>query len=170
MTDSNQKITKEEAIKMLQENPGLLLENLSSTSGLSVSELIECLPAGMWKKISGEQFIDVMQSLSNLEKVTVLVHTPDVILEYSGQLPTGKLGHGFYNLSPKSPLHGHLRASNCKDIYLVERPFMNTKTVSVQFMNGAGGAMFKVFAGRNEKGELIPEQVEAMRSIFESKQ
>ena len=101
-----------------------------------------------------------------LGKVTLVMNTPDVIMEFSGVLPNGKLSHGFYNFTYNSPLHGHLRASHCKSVYLVERPFMKRQTVSLQFINEAGHAMFKVFAGRDEKGELVAEQLAAMRSWF----
>ena len=43
---------------------------------------------------------------------------------------------------------------------------MKRQTVSLQFINESGNAMFKIFAGRDEKGELVPEQITAMRSWF----
>ena len=43
---------------------------------------------------------------------------------------------------------------------------MKKQTVSLQFINKAGNAMFKIFAGRDEKGELVPEQLAVMRSWF----
>ena len=39
------------------------------------------------------------------------------------------------------------------------RPFMGRESRSIQFFNGAGEAMFKIFVRRDEKRELIGEQV-----------
>lgn len=167
MTQTVQQMDKETVRAKLQENPGVMLEALSRNSGLSMAELIELLPEGMWKRTDGSRFIEIMQILPKLGKMTLVMNTPDVIMEFSGDIPTGTESNGFYNLDYKSPMHGHLRAGHCKSVYLVERPFMKSQTVSIQFMNETGDVMFKVFAGRNEKRELIAEQVEALRSIFQ---
>lgn len=167
MTQTAQQMDKETVRKKLQENPGVMLEALARNSGLPMAELIELLPEKMWKRTDGSRFIEIMQLLPTLGQMTLVMNTPDVIMEFSGKIPTGSENHGFYNLDYKSPMHGHLRANNCKSVYLVERPFMKSQTVSIQFMNEAGEVMFKVFAGRDEKRELIAEQVEALRSIFQ---
>ncbi len=166
MTNTTQPMNKTAIREMLRENSGVILEGVASNANLGLSEVIELLPESMWRKMDGSHFADVMQSLPALGKVTLVMNTPDVIMEFSGELPNGKLGHGFYNFARNSPLHGHLRADRCQSIYLVERPFMRRQTVSLQFINELGNAMFKVFAGRDEKGELIPEQIAAMRSWF----
>lgn len=167
MTQTVQQMDKETVRAKLQENPGVMLEALARNSGLSMAELIELLPEGMWKRTDGSRFIEIMQIFPKLGRMTLVMNTPDVIMEFSGDIPTGTESNGFYNLDAKSPMHGHLRAGHCKSVYLVERPFMKSQTVSIQFMNETGNVMFKVFAGRNEKRELIAEQVEALRSIFQ---
>lgn len=167
MTQTVQQMDKETIRAKLQENPGVMLEAVARNSGFSMAELIELLPQEMWKRTEGSRFIEIMQRLATLGKMTLVMNTPDVIVEFSGDIPPGKESHGFYNLDVNSPMHGHLRANNCKSIYLVERPFMKSQTVSIQFMNEAGEAMFKVFVGRNEKRELIAGQVDALRSIFQ---
>ena len=166
MTQTTQQMDKESIREKLQGNPGIMLEALARNSGLSMAELIELLPEGMWQRTDGSRFIEAMQILPTLGKMTLVMNTPDVIIEFSGEIPEGKESNGYYNFDYSSPMHGHLRFNNCKSIYLVERPFMKTKTVSIQFMNEAGEVMFKVFAGRNENRELIAEQVDALHSIF----
>lgn len=166
MTQMAQGMDKETLRTQLQENPGVMLESLAKNSGLSMAEVIELLPAGMWQRTDGSRFVEILQMLPSLGKMTFVMNTPDVIIEFSGNIPGGKESHGFYNFDYSSPMHGHLRVKNCKSVYLVERPFMKSQTVSIQFMNESGEVMFKVFAGRNENRELIAEQVEAMRSIF----
>ena len=151
--------------KALAENPGGILEATASQHGLSLQDTIECLPASMWKRISGAHFVDVLQDISQWGSVTVISHTKDVILEVEGPLPTGSLGHGFYNLAGGCALSGHLRADNCKAIVFLRRPFMGKETLSVQFFNADGEAMFKVFVGRDEKRELKQDQVEKFRAL-----
>lgn len=149
----------------LAANPGVVLEGLAEAHGCAVAQVIECLPEGMWRKIPGVHFIDVMQDVAAWgTPVTVIVHTPDVIMEFTGPLPGGETGHGFYNLNGAG-LHGHLRHQNCGAIYAVERPFMHKDTASLMFCNQAGGVMFKVFVGRDEAGALRPDQVSNLRGI-----
>ena len=167
MTQTVQQMDKETIRAKLQENPGVMLEALAGNSGFSMAELIELLPRQMWKRTGGSRFIEIMQKLATLGKMALVMNTPDVIIEFSGDIPPGKESQGFYNLDVNSPMHGHLRANNCKSIYLVERPFMKSQTVSIQFMNEAGEAMFKVFVGRDGKRELIAGQVDALRCIFQ---
>ena len=83
-------------------------------------------------------------------------------------MPNGGVAHSFYNLTPKSPLHGHIRHGNCKAIYLVERLFMNLPTLSIQFANQEGKIMFKVYAGRDENRQLLADQVDAMKALFKN--
>ena len=100
-----------------------------------------------------------------------LPHTPDAIVEVSGKLPNGKVGRGFYNFDhPETDggVHGHIYYENCASIYLLERPFMGKATCSLNFINRNGGAMFKIFVGRDEAGELKQHQIEAMRKLFDA--
>ena len=152
--------------KQLAENPGIGLEQLAKENSLTTAEAIELLPQEIWQRTDGSRFVEIMKALSKLGKMTIIINTGDVIFEYAGEVPNGGIAYGYYNLTPKSPLHGHLKHESCKAIYLIERPFMNTQTVSIQFVNGDGGVMFKVFAGRDDERKLLMDQVEAMRALF----
>ncbi len=157
---------KENIRDTLAKNPGAQLEPLARENGLPSSEVIELLPEGAWRKTDGSRFVDIMKALSKLGRMTTIINTGDVIFEYVGDVPNGGVAHGFYNLTPKSPLHGHLRHGNCKAIYLVERLFMNLPTLSIQFANQEGRIMFKVYAGRDENRQLLADQVDAMKALF----
>lgn len=143
----------------LAENPGGILESTAARNGLSLQAVVEMLPAGMWSRVPGDLFVEVMEDLTTWGKVTVIAHTADVILEVEGEVPPGKLGHGFYNLHGDSPIGGHLRAGNCKAIHFLRRPFMGKESMSIQFFNADGGSMFKVFVGRDENRALKPDQI-----------
>lgn len=144
----------------LAQKPDAVLEALAAQHGLSLLAVIECLPAAMWKRISGEHFVDVMRDVSGWGDIAVIVHTKDAVFEFGGRLPAGTLGHGFYNLKGGGPLSGHLRHQNCRAIVFLRRPFMGTDTLSVQFFNALGEAMFKIFVGRDAERRLRTDQVE----------
>jgi putative heme utilization carrier protein HutX len=160
MTDNHTTTTHDLVRKEFAENPGGILEATAARYGLSLLDTIECLPAATWKRISGAHFIDVLQDISEWGGLTLISHTKDVILEFEGPLPSGSLGHGFYNLSGGDGLSGHLRADNCKAILFLRRAFMGMDTLSIQFFNADGESMFKIFVGRDEKKRLKADQAE----------
>lgn len=139
--------------------PDGVLETVASTHQQPLLSVIECLPTEMWTRISGENFIDVMQNISGWGDITFIVHTKDAIAEFEGPLPDGTVDHGFYNLKGGRGLSGHLRAVNCRAIVFLRRPFMGLDTLSVQFFNSDGEAMFKIFVGRDESRQLRNEQI-----------
>ncbi|MBE2894834.1 heme anaerobic degradation radical SAM methyltransferase ChuW/HutW [Spirabiliibacterium falconis] len=154
----------------LKDNPGQILEMLAGMNQCSLEAVIECLPPEMVLKTGGERFVDIMQAIANWnEEVTFIVHTPDTIAEVTGKLPMGKVARGFYNFDQRAhgALHGHLRYENCAAIYLLDRPFMGKRTVALTFINHQGEAMFKIFAGRDEAGQLKAQQIEAMRQLIQ---
>lgn len=149
----------------LVENPGGVLESTAATHGLPLQSVVECLPQEMWARVSGDQFVEVMQDLTTWGTVTLIVHTSDIVLEAEGPVPAGSISRGFYNLHGDSPIGGHLRAGNCKAIIFLRRPFMGRESVSIQFFNEEGGSMFKVFVGRDENRALKPDQVERFEQL-----
>lgn len=149
----------------LAAKPDGVLEAVAAAHGLPLQRVVECLPDGMWKRIPGEHFIDVMQDIAGWGAITFIVHTRDAIVEVEGPLPGGTSGHGFYNLKGGSGLSGHLRAANCRAIVFLRRPFMGTETLSVQFFNADGEAMFKVFVGRDENRRLKAGQIERFAAL-----
>lgn len=155
----------DQARQELAEKPDGVLEAVAAEHNLPLQAIVECLPATMWKRISGDHFLDVMRDVSQWGVVVVIVHTKDVILEFEGPIPQGKLGHGFYNLQGGGALSGHLRAANCGAIVFLRRPFMGTDTLSIQLFNADGEAMFKIFVGRDEHRELRRGQVERFSEL-----
>jgi putative heme utilization carrier protein HutX len=149
----------------LAAKPDGVLEAVASAHGLPLQRVVECLPTGTWKRISGEHFIEVMQDISGWGDITFIVHTKDAIVEFEGPLPRGTSGHGFYNLQGGRGLSGHLRATNCRAIVFLRRPFMGTETLSVQLFNAEGEAMFKIFVGRDQNRRLKADQVDRFAAL-----
>lgn len=143
----------------LAENQDGVLESLAEEHGLSLREVVDCLPAACRRSVDGSLFEEVMADLTGWGAVTFLVHTKDVILECKAEVPAGKPGHGFFNFDGAGPLGGHLRYGNCAAIYFLRRTFMKRESCAILFLNGAGEAMFKVYVGRDENRALRPDQV-----------
>lgn len=156
----------------LEKNPGQVLEMLAAQNQCSFEDVIRCLPEENVRQTEGSRIVEILQAVSAWdESVTFIAHTPDAIVEVSGKLPNGKVGRGFYNFDhPETDggIHGHIYYENCASIYLLERPFMGKATCSLNFINRNGGAMFKIFVGRDEAGELKQHQIEAMRKLFDA--
>ena len=156
----------------LEKNPGQVLEMLAAQNQCSFEDVIRCLPEENVRQTEGSRIVEILQAVAAWdESVTFIAHTPDAIVEISGKLPNGKVGRGFYNFDhPETDggVHGHIYYENCASIYLLERPFMGKATCSLNFINRNGGAMFKIFVGRDEAGELKQHQIEAMRKLFDA--
>ena len=170
-----QKLSSEQQIMLrqsLEKNLGQVLEMLAAQNQCSFEDVIRCLPEENVRQTEGSRIVEILQAIAAWdESVTFIAHTPDAIVEVSGKLPNGKVGRGFYNFDhPETDggVHGHIYYENCASIYLLERPFMGKATCSLNFINRNGGAMFKIFVGRDEAGELKQHQIEAMRKLFDA--
>ena len=75
------------------------------------------------------------------------------------------MGRGYYNIAGTTGFHGHLKHERCAGIGFVERPFFGRQSASMLFFNVDGGVMFKIFVGRDEKRELLPNQLSAFRAM-----
>ena len=113
----------------------------------------------------GEQFAAAMQDVAQWGEVTLIVHTDDAIFEFTGAIPAGEIGRGYFNLMQPKGLHGHLRHERCAAVAFVERPFMGKSSAFIAFINVDGGIMFKVFVGRDETRALRADQLERFRAL-----
>ena len=150
----------------LRTEPDGTLEAIAAQHNTTLLDVVKNLPSHTL--ISGDKFDTVWDTVSEWGKVTTLVHTAHVILEFTGELPSGFHRHGYFNLRGKKGMTGHIKAENCTHIALVERKFMGMDTASILFLNQAGSAMFKVFLGRDEHRQLLGEQVDAFRTLASS--
>ncbi|MBL8907141.1 MAG: heme utilization cystosolic carrier protein HutX [Rhizobiales bacterium] len=143
---------------------GGVLEVLASRLGVSLAQILDELEPPAVARIAGDRFAEIWEKLTAWGCVLFIVHTQDIVLECSGSLPPGTEAQGYFNIHGSSPIAGHIKASNCKAIYLVDRLFHGRRSCSVQFLNGDGAAMFKVFVRRDEARELVAEQL----ALFEA--
>lgn len=151
--------------RLMTEDPGLLFERVASEQKVTVRDAVEALPAEFVRFAPGSAFVEVLTEVAGWGDVTFIVHSNDGIIEFSGPVPKGEMGRGYFNLMSRTGLHGHLRAERCQGVAFVERPFMNKATASILFFNPEGGTMFKIFVGRDEAGAMKTDQLAAFRAI-----
>ena len=147
----------------LKTEPDGTLEAIAGQYNTTLLEVVKNLPSHTL--VAGDKFDTVWDTVCEWGKVTTLVHSADVILEFTGELPSGFHRHGYFNLRGKKGMTGHIKAENCTHIALVERKFMAMDTASILFFNAAGNAMFKIFLGRDDHRQLLAEQVDAFRKL-----
>ncbi|PZO03368.1 MAG: heme utilization cystosolic carrier protein HutX [Hyphomicrobiales bacterium] len=155
----------ERARQMLAEKPDAMVESVAKEAGVSTRAVLELTPAEGRTLVAAERFEALWQELATWGTVLFLVHTPDVVLECEGSLPVGSFGHGYYNIHGDSPIGGHIKASNCAAIFIVDRQLPSRRVCSVQFFNRAGEVMFKVFVRRDAQRVLLADQLERFEAL-----
>ncbi|MCC7250540.1 heme utilization cystosolic carrier protein HutX [Hyphomicrobium sp.] len=143
----------------LAANADGVLEDIARTYCVSTLDVVHALPEANRKIVSADRFEVILEAVASWGPILFIVHTPDLVLECEGPLPPGSYGRGYFNLHGASPIGGHIRASRCREIAFVTRPFMGRESRSIQFFNFDGDAMFKIFVRRDENHNLIAEQV-----------
>jgi putative heme utilization carrier protein HutX len=149
----------------LATNADGILEQIAREYGVSTFEVVDALPAAHRAIVPGSEFEKILSSLTSWGPIVFIVHTQDIVLECEGTIPPGSFARGYFNLHGDSPIGGHIKAENCMSIAFVMRPFMGRESRSIQFFNSTGEAMFKIFVRRDEKRELIGEQVERFDAL-----
>lgn len=149
----------------MADNPGAVIEDVARERRVSPRAVIEALPRSMVRIGGGEHFAAAMQDIATWGEVTLIVHTDDAIFEFTGTIPAGEIGRGYFNLMQPKGLHGHLRHERCAAVAFVERPFMGKSSAFIAFVNADGGIMFKVFVGRDETRALRSDQLERFRQL-----
>jgi putative heme utilization carrier protein HutX len=159
----------QELVRRLTENPDGILERIAEEAGVSTFDVVQALPAEHRTILAGNRMLPVMESLTTWGDVLVVVHTRDLVLECKGPIPSGSLARGYFNIHGAGPISGHIKSDHCSHVVFVSRPFMGRPSRSIQFFNQDGEAMFKVFVRRDEKREMIADQVamfDALRGSY----
>jgi putative heme utilization carrier protein HutX len=143
----------------LAAEPGAVFETVARDHNATLRQTVEALPEAMRRFAPAAGFVEVMG------EVALIIHSDDGVMEFTGPIPAGSVGHGYYNLAGRTGFHGHLKHERCAGIAFVERPFFGRPSASILFFNLDGGVMFKIFVGRDEKRELLANQLAAFRTM-----
>ncbi len=152
--------------EFLKTEPDGTLEAIAEQYNTTLLEVVKNLPSPT--VVSGDKFDTVWDTVCEWGNVTTLVHTTDVILEFSGELPSGFHRHGYSTYAESTACPGISKAENCTHIALIERKFMGMDTASILFFNKEGSAMLKIFLGRDDHRQLLSEQVSAFHALAAS--
>jgi heme iron utilization protein len=159
--------TKPDLVRVLAADPGAVVETVAKEHGVTTREVVEALPAELRKFAPASAFVDAMKDIATWGEVTLIVHTDDGIMEFTGPIPAGEVGRGYFNLMGRTGFHGHLGHERCAGLCFLERPFMGRLSAALLFFNIDGGIMYKVFVGRDEKRELLADQLAKFRALAE---
>ena len=97
----------------MAQNPGAVIEDVARERKVTPRAVIEALPPEMVRIGRGDAFADAMQDIAQWGEVTLIVHTDDAIFEFTGAIPAGEIGRGYFNLMQPKGLHGHFRHERC---------------------------------------------------------
>jgi heme iron utilization protein len=149
----------------MADNPGAVIEDVARDRKVRPRAVLEAMPAAMVRFGGGGEFVAAMQDIAQWGEVTLIVHTDDAIFEFTGAIPAGEIGRGYFNLMQPKGLHGHFRHERCGGVAFVERPFMGKSSAFIAFLNVDGGIMFKVFVGRDETRALRADQLQRFHAL-----
>jgi putative heme utilization carrier protein HutX len=156
---------RQDLIETMAADPGAIVEQVAKDLRVTAREVVHALPDAMRCFAPGRAFAEVMNAIGSWGDVTVIVHTDDGIMEFTGPVPAGEIARGYYNIPGRTGFHGHIRHERCAQIAFVERTFMGRPSASILFLNADGGIMFKVFVGRDDRRELKADQLEKFRAL-----
>jgi putative heme utilization carrier protein HutX len=151
--------------RVMAADPSALFETVAKDHGATVRDVVEALPQEMRRLAPGSAFVEIMTDIAAWGDVTLIIHSDDGIMEFTGPIPRGEIGRGYFNLMGRTGFHGHLRHERCASAAFVERPFMGRPTASLLFFNLEGGTMFKVFVGRDDNRDLRADQLDKFRAL-----
>lgn len=151
-------------LSALEQKKPWTLFSLAREFNRTEREVAQALPFQMCAFAPKNCFISVWEALAAWEKATFLVQHEGNVIEVQGRIPSGKSGHGYYNLAGGEALGGHIRADGIADIAFLSMPFMGLESHSVQFFNAGGHVVFSVYAGR-EKHSILPSVREAFLNM-----
>jgi heme iron utilization protein len=149
----------------MAENPGAVIEDVARDRKVTPRAVLEAMPEMLVRFGGGSEFVAAMQDAAQWGEVTLIVHTDDAIFEFTGAIPSGEIGRGYFNLMQPKGLHGHFRHERCGGVAFVERPFMGKSSALIAFLNVDGGIMFKVFVGRDETRALRGDQLQRFHAL-----
>jgi putative heme utilization carrier protein HutX len=149
----------------MHDDPSAIVEQVAKDYDVSPREVVTAMPEAMRRFAPGDAFVPALKDIARWGDVTVIVHTDDGIMEFTGPVPDGEIARDYYNLMGRTGFHGHLRYKRCDGAAFVERPFMGRPSASLLFFNAEGGIMLKVFVGRDEKRDLKADQLAAFRAL-----
>lgn len=113
-----------------------------------------------------EQVLPLLRALPDWGNLVTIIFAGGSVFEFKGPFPHGSPGQAFYNLQGPVPgLHGHLLLANLVRVRCQDKPHRGRASYAFVFEDADGHVVFKVFLGRDEKGEVFPDQLDRFNRI-----
>lgn len=153
--------------QLLNDEPTLLPAQIAERFAVSEFDVVASFDSEMVTLVAGEHAQTILNQIADWEtNVTTIVHSFGSIFEIKAPLPKGKEARGYYNLlGQPGQLHGHLKLDLVKHIALVSKPFMGRESHYFGFFTAQGDSIFKIYLGRDQKRQLLTEQVTRFKSM-----
>ena len=156
---------------LLEQDPGAHPSTLAAQLSVSEWEVVRHLPAELVTLLPTDRAQGLLEDLADWGPVTTIVESDGSIFEVKAPFPKGKDARGYYNLMGRDgELHGHLKLDNVAGIALVSKLFMGKEGHSFQFFGHSGRCIFKVYLGRDEKRQLLADQVTRFMALRHNSQ
>lgn len=146
-------------------SPEGTLEQLAKEQGVRTIDVVRNLLPDHRTIVAGAYLPQIMRDVSSWGEILLVVHTPDVVLEWPTHIPAGTASDGYFRFPGDAHIGGNIRWENCQHVAFICRPFLDRASRSIQFFNGAGEVMFKIFVMRDSQRNLVPEQVEKFEAL-----
>ncbi|MGL4716486.1 MAG: heme utilization cystosolic carrier protein HutX [Aeromonas sp.] len=156
---------------LLEQDPGAHPSTLAAQLSVSEWEVVRHLPAELVTLLPAERAQSLLEDLADWGPVTTIVESDSSIFEVKAPFPKGKDARGYYNLMGRDgELHGHLKLDKVVGIALVSKLFMGKEGHSFQFFGHSGRCIFKIYLGRDEKRQLLADQVTRFMALRQPSQ
>lgn len=142
-----------------------ILEWIARDHGVSTLDVLRLLPEEQQFIIADPPVKDILDDLSSWGDLMIIVQTGSIVAEVVSALPRASEGRGYFNFGKGAPFGGHLKQDACRHVAFVERLFSGRTSLSILFYDDAGESILKVFVRRDEKRELLADQVEKFKQL-----
>ncbi|SDH22732.1 heme utilization protein HuvX [Vibrio xiamenensis] len=157
---------KTKVSELIAQEPKLLPVDMAERLAVSEFEVVAALPSDMVAVAVGEHAQAILETLPEFGQLTTIMHAGGSIFEVKAVFPRGSMARGYYNLFGQTgELHGHLKLDNIAHVALVSKPFMGKESHYFGFFSQQGENIFKVYLGRDDKRQLLPDQVHRFKQM-----
>ena len=117
------------------------------------------IDSGKGKRLPADRVLSILQDLPRWGDLVTIVLHGGCVFEFKGPFPPGEVGRGFYNLKGTRPgFEGHINLKAINHVAFQARKHAGRMAYARNFNDKEGSNLFKGFLGRNDAGEIFPNQ------------
>lgn len=155
----------EQILTMLKDDKNSVI-SVASALNTNEYEVLKFKDESEFKEVDASNLDEILNEISSWGELMFCKNTPEFIIEFKCFISSPKKARGYINFAGKSGfLGGHLKEGSIKKIGFVSTKFMGVLGKSVHFYNEKNETIFKFYLSRNEKRELLKDQVEKFENL-----